>query len=316
MNKKPGYIIIGYADYMKIALSEILNDSNVQYHSIEKIARLKYCVYRIISLLHRRIPFIHIPFFIFHWLYRFKNICSYTSLYIILYEKSHFSINISFLNYLKGLHPNVKIVFIFTNTFSSKENIKELSFVDSHRSVFDVIITFNEVDAKSYGFTFFDQVCSPSNIFGKSISKSDIYFCGFDKGRKELIGQIEKKMKSCGVICDFNIPTNDEWIPYDVILSKLGSTNCVLEVLEDTNQSGSTLRSVEAIANKKKLLTNNAYIKTKKYYNSKQISYFSSIDDIDIPFVKECIKDSDCVDPKIVSPKGLLDFLEENTTKI
>lgn len=81
----------------------------------------------------------------------------------------------------------------------------------------------------------------------------------------------------------------------------------------DTSQSGSSLRAAEAIAYKKKLLTNNTFIKEKEYFNDKQFSYFSTLDDIDVEFIKEALGKSQYVNPMIVSPERFLDFLKQNS---
>ena len=87
-----------------------------------------------------------------------------------------------------------------------------------------------------------------------------------------------------------------------------------MEQIDTRNiQSGSSLRAAEAIAYKKKLLTNNAFIKAKEYFNDKQFSYFSTLEDIDVDFIKEALDKSQCVDSMIVSPKRFLDFLKQNS---
>ena len=89
------------------------------------------------------------------------------------------------------------------------------------------------------------------------------FFCGLDKGRRAIIEQLRNRLESCGIKCDFNIVDSKHKLPYEVIVSKIVQTKCILEILMDTSQSGSSLRAAEAIAYKKKLLTNNAFIKSK-----------------------------------------------------
>ena len=214
---------------------------------------------------------------------------------------------------LKKKYPHSKLFYMFTNTLSSRVNEKQLRFVENNREKFDMIITFNEIDAVEHNFQFYNQVCSVLNVSIKEENESDIFFCGLDKGRRAIIEQLRNRLESCGIKCDFNIVDSKHKLPYEVIVSKIVQTKCILEILMDTSQSGSSLRAAEAIAYKKKLLTNNAFIKAKEYFNDKQFSYFSTLEDIDVDFIKEALDKSQCVDSMIVSPKRFLDFLKQNS---
>jgi hypothetical protein len=83
----------------------------------------------------------------------------------------------------------------------------------------------------------------------------------------------------------YNIHFN-EWMNYDEVLNKCSRTRCLLEVLQP-GQDGETYRQGEAVAYGIKLLTNYQNVIKERYYNPKQISVFSSAEDIDIAFIKE-----------------------------
>ena len=254
-----------------------------------------------------------VPEFIYRYLYPLQTIHGYEQVYFIIYEQNVCSTHLPFLEYLKKKYPHSKLFYMFTNTLSSRVNEKQLRFVENNREKFDMIITFNEIDAVEHNFQFYNQVCSVFNVSIKEENEADIFFCGLDKGRRAIIEQLRNRLESCGIKCDFNIVDSKHKLPYEVIVSKIVQTKCILEILMDTSQSGSSLRAAEAIAYKKKLLTNNAFIKAKEYFNDKQFSYFSTLEDIDVDFIKEALDKSQCVDSMIVSPKRFLDFLKQNS---
>ena len=62
------------------------------------------------------------------------------------------------------------------------------------------------------------------------------------------------------------------------------NTDCIVEVVKE-GQTGVSLRTCEAIAFNKKLLTNNVQIKEMPFYDSRFISVFTDSDEIDTEFV-------------------------------
>lgn len=80
------------------------------------------------------------------------------------------------MEYLKKKYPHSKLFYMFTNTLSSRVNEKQLRFVENNREKFDMIITFNEIDAVEHNFQFYNQVCSVLNVSIKEENESDIFF--------------------------------------------------------------------------------------------------------------------------------------------
>lgn len=306
------YIFFGYADYMKVANNEILNDENVLYYAPIDFFKFKSIIYRLVSYAVKYNLDNLIPLFSYRYLYNLERNGSLDSTFFILYEQNICSTKTNFLKYVKKKFPNSRIIFIFTNTLASGVNIKQLDYVKTHRNLFDLVMTFNEIDAVEHGFVFYDQVYSSIDIANNQEEKSDICFCGLDKGRKKIIEEIQQRLERYGLTCDFNVADSDHRISHTCVLAKTVKTDCILEVLMNTSQPGSSLRVAEAIANKKKLLTNNPFIKDKEYFTPNQISYFSTPEDIDVEFIKRKLDDSLLIDPYLVSPRRFLQFLKDS----
>lgn len=99
-------------------------------------------------------------------------------------------------------------------------------------------------------------------------------------------------------------------ISYPQVVSRVKSSNCVLEVLQ-TNQKAQSLRYFEAIAYNKKLLTNNPGIVELPYYDDRYMRAFKNIEDIDVDWVRAREK----IDYKYkgeFSPLGIIEYIKNN----
>lgn len=305
------YIFFGYANYMKVANNSILNNENTIYYMPNEFRGIRCIVYHLFiwAVKYRLTSFI--PYVLYEYLFCLRDLKKTDCIFFIFYEQSIGAIEKGILRRLRKTFLNSRFVFIFTNTLASGVNKKQLDFIKNNRTIYDLVTTFNETDAKDNNFFYYDQVYSDIYAHDYKEIRSDVCFCGLDKGRKKLIETIQNRLETYGINCDFNIGTPEHKIPHEFIIAKTAMTDCILEVLVDTSQPGSSLRVAEAIANKKKLLTNNPFIKNKPYFNTRQFSYFSSPEDIDIEFIKRKLDDSQFVDPEIVSPERFLNFLRD-----
>jgi 1,5-rhamnosyltransferase len=126
-----------------------------------------------------------------------------------------------------------------------------------------------------------------------------MYFLGRDKGRAILLAELSKRAREYNLTTNFliledekdkSVPVDglrytNEGIPYEENLQNVARCNCIVELLQK-NAASPTFRLWEAICFNKKLLTNNCSIKESPFYDSRYVSTFSSIEDIDWEFVK------------------------------
>jgi hypothetical protein len=101
------------------------------------------------------------------------------------------------------------------------------------------------------------------------ILKNDFYFLGAIKNRKNEIDNARCLLN--GYKCLFCIPKNsEEFISYKENLINVEESRCLVEIVQG-NQYDITLRPLEALAFKKKLITNNKHIKDYEFYDRENI---------------------------------------------
>ena len=199
-------------------------------------------------------------------------------------------------NILKKLCEQYKIkaVLYVVNPIERRMNLgwDKLSF---YKKKFDLIITTDREDARKYDIAFFPLFYSAIPEKQSMDIKYDCAFIGRDKGRGNLIKKIDAEIKKRELTSYFRLrdgmdtkSSEEAWIPYDKILGIVSQSNCLVEVLQE-NQSGISLRAMEAVIFNKKLLTNNKDIIHYPFYDERFIRVFSDINDIDFDFIKERI---------------------------
>ena len=162
----------------------------------------------------------------------------------------------------------------------------------------------------------------------KNMPYSDIYMLAHAKNRLNDICRVYGVLKDNGLKINMLLagvaPEDRKYrdeiiylesgrkISYEDNLQYVLHTRSILEVMQ-ANGAGFTQRTCEAVCLGKKLLTNNTYIESAPFFNSTYISTFTTVDDIDLDFVKK-IKEPVDVDyhyKEKMSPIELLDFIEE-----
>lgn len=191
----------------------------------------------------------------------------------------------------------------------------------------DIVFSYDQNDCKEFGFYYLGtSYYSAMPEITPSLHDSDIYFVGRDKaGRNSKIIDIQKKLVSLGVKCNFNLvgPKNSfdskiieripglslshVDIPYENVVADIKSSNCILEVVQD-GQMMQTIRYFEAVCYNKKLLTNNIGLYNLPFYNPKYMKYFSSFEDIDFEWIKKK-EDIDYGYKNEFSPVKILDMI-------
>lgn len=189
----------------------------------------------------------------------------------------------------------IKFVLLIMNALSQVPKTQE-SIKNFH---FDYIFTFDQADAKKYGFHFFDSYYSVLSHVKCVQPKSDIYFVGRCLDRLKTIHEIFSDSKKHGVSGKFRIicvPKKEQIykeeiiynqaVKYKSVVDELMDSNCILEILR-SGQSGATLRYYEAVCYNKKLLTNNKDVVNLPFYNPEYMHIFEKPEDIDWEWVKE-----------------------------
>lgn len=166
------------------------------------------------------------------------------------------------------------------------------------------VYTIDKEDANEFGWNWMGF-----NYYSKPKIKAtdidyDCYFIGGLKGnRQKTIYELFNYIKSKGGKPKFDLFCYSEeqvkeynellglkllktWLPYEEILKRTSSANCIIEILQD-GQNCQSLRYFEAVVLNKKLLTNNKHIAELPFYDRRYMHYFEKVDDIDINWVKK-----------------------------
>lgn len=131
--------------------------------------------------------------------------------------------------------------------------------------------TFNEKDSYKYGLEKHNQFFPIMEYIDSKHDNLlyDFYFLGFDKGRKNMIDSLRSRLSNyTNKILLVN--NKNDYISYSENINNILSTKCIIDIVQE-GQDGQTLRPLEAITFKKKLLTNNSKIRYEDFYHPNNI---------------------------------------------
>lgn len=243
--------------------------------------------------------------------------------HLILPSTSISKISIHYLNAFLKRHKNVKLYALLTDSMHADS--PHMNFVRDKlfNSLWTKVLTYDKYDAKEFGFTWFGYTYYSNFDFVKaSEQETDIYYSGFNKGnREDIILETYDFLNAHNIKTQFDIVSNtknsktmlkylEKRISYPEVVSRVKSTNCILEVLQQ-NQKTQSLRYFEAIVYNKKLLTNNPNIWKLPFYDERYMKYFNDIKDIDFDWIREK-EEINYHYKNQFSPCGLIKFLENN----
>lgn len=205
---------------------------------------------------------------------------------------------------LLGIYPIYELINIYRILGKRKyilwlwNPISRTYFKDCSRKISIIksmgfnVFTFDKKDSIEYGLEFLNQFVSLPKVLPQCDVLTDVYFVGYPKGREEKLTLMENELKKKRITTDFHIVKNEkDYLSYEDNIRHTLSTKCVLEITQN-NQSGMTLRCLEALFLKKKLITDNIDIINADFYNPNNIfvigkdSENNIFDFINSPFVE------------------------------
>lgn len=167
--------------------------------------------------------------------------------------------------YIKRINPNSKIYFYFWNLID--EHNKHFL----NENIIDEFWTFDKEDARRYNINYNSQFYSKSISIENKPNVVDTFFLGREKDRKEIVSTINYKLQSKNINSKiYLVPNQSTLFSYDTYLNKISESKSILDIVNH-NQSGLTLRVMESLFLKKKLITNNLFINEYNFYNSQNI---------------------------------------------
>lgn len=197
-----------------------------------------------------------------------KNIKKYEK--IIMFDNGF---NEMIAKYVKKKNVNTKVVLWYWNpvTEYSEQFLKSIYI--------DEIWSYNKTDVKKYGLKYNTQFYTNKVVLSKCRIKDDIVFLGNAKNRKKDIIEIEKVFNEKNLKTNFRIIENrKDYIKYDLYLKIVEQSKCILDY-NANQQDALTIRPMEALFLRKKLITNNKNIINYDFYKSSNI-FVLGIDNI------------------------------------
>lgn len=189
---------------------------------------------------------------------------------IILFDSGY---NYYVIKTLKRCYPNSKIILYFWNSINNY-NIDFLKSRDIYR-----IFTFDKNDAKKYDIKYNPQFYTKNIKINESNIKNDMLFIGRAKKRKEYILNLKSVFEENGLKPNIIIvEKEDDFILYKNYLKKLEESKTILDII-DEGQIGLTIRCMESLFFKKKLITNNKDIVNYKFYKPNNV-FILGVDDM------------------------------------
>lgn len=220
-----------------------------------------------------------------------------------------------------------KKAIILRNTINNKE-------IDVNFLKKQLCFSFDKTDCEKYGFIYYNQYTNLDfNLLPKSEKiKYDFYFLGLGKGRVEFIKEIECKYLEKNNNFKFKIifksrPSTllekiyarvfkvDKYnlLSYKENLNLVASSKVILDIVKD-NQTGITLRTLEALVYKKKLITNNKNIVNYEFYDPQNILLLEDASQpINEDFIYSKVK---AISPNILSSFGVINVFKKIAEEI
>ncbi len=201
----------------------------------------------------------------------------------LVYEWAPRSSDPDYIGMLRARYPQSRFVYYYTNPIA----LQGLEHLRRIEKLYDLVATFDPLDSDRYGIFYQEPSYSPPRI-ESSGRETDVVFVGQGKGRTKQLVEIYHRLRSIGATCDFSIFRPDEgyeeqtdlqinWrsrLSYREVLEKVASSKTVLDFVV-SGQSGPSLRSREALALGRRLMTNNEAVRILKSYNAEQFVIFS-----------------------------------------
>lgn len=190
---------------------------------------------------------------------------------------------------IRSKFKKTKIVFWYWNKINSQD-------FDIVKLKSDIVISYDRIDSETYNIEFIPQFYwrkFKERQYYKNIY--DIIFIGFDRGRLQILKEAENFFKKNNlktyfyVIDEYNKNKDpflkNKLLKYEEIIEKTKLSKVILEI-NQKNQTGLSLRALEATLLGKKLITNNSDIKNYDFYHPNNIQIIDEINDIELNFLK------------------------------
>ena len=131
--------------------------------------------------------------------------------------------------------------------------------------------TFDQSDANHYDMELKNQFIRVYDLPAPQAPQYDFYYLGAAKGREELLHRLVTQLASLGLHgLTIVVQQRSQFISYHANLFNIGRSHCIIELVQP-GQTGITLRALEALVYRRKLITNCTAIATLPFYHPDNI---------------------------------------------
>lgn len=131
--------------------------------------------------------------------------------------------------------------------------------------------TFDQEDSRKYGIRLVNNVNRDLKVVSDGPVKQDFYFVGAPKDRRDMLRELESKLRGKGFSTKFLlVESKSDYISNEENIRLSAESACIVDVVAK-GQAGLTLRPLDALFLKKKLLTNNVSVEKADFYDPDNI---------------------------------------------
>jgi len=166
-------------------------------------------------------------------------------------------------------------------------NIVSAEFIQNLKLVFKRIYSFDKTQCSKYLLQHMDQIIPlTEKELGLSVNDNVCFFVGLDKNRVGIISEVASELESFGIKCNFLVVRDstsksesdyyiDSYVGYSENIRMVQSSKYILEI-NQKDQEGLTLRTLEAMFFERKLITNNQSLKNYDFYDESRVFIYDS----------------------------------------
>lgn len=246
------------------------------------------CGYRIVSpyadgmkvKILRRLEGFH---FLREHLYNAKKMHPCPNELIIIFDSN---VTKAFLEWIRTRFPENRIVFWYWNPVESYTTSISPDEIPEGIEVW----SYSPEDCRKFGLKYnttfyFDSLAYSCEQSEKLQEKKKALFVGRDKGRLKELLQLKQMLKNEEIECEFHIIGNHQSpeyeyetpISYNDIVEMIKHADILVDYYTD-EMAGLSLRPMEALFFRKKLITNNQTIKSYDFFKSNNIFVLNDLD--------------------------------------
>jgi len=182
------------------------------------------------------------------------------------------------IEYIKSRHPLKRTILWYWNPVFRVAN--PLIFMNNGYELW----SFDKVDCDRYNMRFNTTFYFKDLKLNCKQKKYDVIFLGYSKNREAQLTNLENILRNEGLVTYFHVVplTNKsnssfERMAYYDYLQLVAESSAIVDLVQE-GQDGLTLRPMEALFFRKKLITNSSSIINERFYNRENIFLLGSDD--------------------------------------